>query len=84
MSYCDHSNQEKFPFTLPNLPYKKDAFEPHFSSENFNYHHGMHHNAYVTNLNNLIPNNKELLGLNLEQIIKTSHNVDSAILTKLT
>lgn len=79
MTYCDHSNQEKFPFKLPELPYKKDAFEPHFSPETFDYHHGKHHNAYVTNLNNLLEDNREMHGLDLEQIIKTSHNTNNAI-----
>ena len=79
MTYCDHSNQDEYPFKLPELPYEKDAFEPHFSPETFDYHHGMHHNAYVTNLNNLLEDNKEMLGLDLEQIIKTSHNTNNAI-----
>ena len=79
MTYCDHSNQEKFPFELPELPYEKDAFEPHFSPETFDYHHGKHHNAYVTNLNNLLEDNREMHGLDLEQIIKTSHNTNNAI-----
>lgn len=79
MTYCDHSNQEKFPFKLPELPYEKDAFEPHFSPETFDYHHSKHHNAYVTNLNNLLEDNKEMHGLDLEQIIKTSHNTNNAI-----
>lgn len=79
MTYCDHSNQEEFPFTLPDLPYKKDAFEPHFSPEAFDYHHGKHHNAYVTNLNKLLEDNKEMLGLDLEHIIKISHNTNNAI-----
>ena len=79
MTYCDHSNQEKFPFKLPELPYEKDAFEPHFSPETFDYHHGKHHNAYVTNLNNLLEDNREMHGLDLEQIIKTSHNTNNTI-----
>lgn len=79
MTYCDHSNQEKFPFNLPELPYEKDAFEPYFSPETFDYHHGKHHNAYVTNLNNLLEENKEMHGMDLEQIIKTSHNTNNAI-----
>ena len=79
MTYCDHSNQDKRPFKLPELPYEKDAFEPHFSPETFDYHHGTHHNAYVTNLNNLLEDNKEMLGLDLEQIIKASHNTNNSI-----
>jgi superoxide dismutase, Fe-Mn family len=40
-------------FTLPELPFAKDALAPHLSAETLDFHHGKHHNAYVTNLNNL-------------------------------
>jgi Fe-Mn family superoxide dismutase len=40
---------------LPNLPYEKDALAPHISQETLEFHHGKHHMAYVTNLNNLLP-----------------------------
>lgn len=42
------------PFELPALPYPKEALEPHISARTFEFHHGKHHQAYVTNLNNLI------------------------------
>ncbi|AKT43892.1 superoxide dismutase [Chondromyces crocatus] len=42
------------PFTLPELPYAKDALAPHISAETLEYHHGKHHQAYVTNLNKLL------------------------------
>jgi len=54
---------------LPELPYAKDALTPHMSAETFDYHYGKHHNAYVTNLNNLIPGT-EFENLTLEEIIK--------------
>ncbi|MFN3392944.1 MAG: superoxide dismutase [Fe], partial [Candidatus Thermochlorobacter sp.] len=38
------------PFTLPDLPYPKDALEPHLSARTFEFHYGKHHQAYVTNL----------------------------------
>ena len=41
-------------FELPPLPYAKDALVPHISEETFDYHYGKHHQAYVTNLNNLV------------------------------
>jgi Fe-Mn family superoxide dismutase len=41
--------------TLPQLPYAQDALEPHISARTLEFHHGKHHQAYVTNLNNLIP-----------------------------
>ena len=40
--------------TLPQLPYAMDALAPHMSKETFEYHYAKHHQAYVTNLNNLI------------------------------
>jgi Fe-Mn family superoxide dismutase len=39
---------------LPALPYPRDALAPHISAETIDYHYGKHHQAYVTNLNNLI------------------------------
>ncbi|MFG1507557.1 superoxide dismutase [Fe], partial [Saccharospirillum sp. HFRX-2] len=41
-------------FTLPELPYAKDALEPHISQETLEYHHGKHHNTYVTKLNGMV------------------------------
>lgn len=40
--------------TLPTLPYAKNALEPHISTETLDFHHGKHHQAYVTNLNKLL------------------------------
>lgn len=40
---------------LPALPFGMTDLEPVISKETLEYHHGKHHNAYVTNLNNLIP-----------------------------
>ena len=39
---------------LPPLPYAMDALAPHISKETLEFHYGKHHQAYVTNLNNLI------------------------------
>ncbi|MCK6505114.1 superoxide dismutase [Myxococcota bacterium] len=59
-------------FELPALPYASDALQPHISAETLAFHHGKHHNAYVTNLNNLVAANPALQGLSLEEIIRTS------------
>lgn len=69
MIYCNKSNQKSYPFVLPELPYGKGDFVPHFSPETFDYHHGKHHQAYVTNLNNLLQNNQELQQKSLEELI---------------
>jgi Fe-Mn family superoxide dismutase len=57
--------------TLPPLPYAQDALAPHLSKETFEYHYGKHHQAYVTNLNNLIPGT-EFENLSLEETVKKS------------
>ncbi|MGE5622526.1 MAG: superoxide dismutase [Fe] [Bacillota bacterium] len=57
--------------TLPPLPYAKDALQPHMSQETLEYHYGKHHQAYVTNLNNLIKGT-EFENASLEDIIKKS------------
>jgi superoxide dismutase len=55
--------------TLPALPFGLDDLAPHMSRETLEYHHGKHHNAYVVNLNNLIPGT-EFAEMALEDIIK--------------
>ena len=57
--------------TLPPLPYAMDALAPHLSKETFEFHYGKHHQAYVTNLNNLIKGT-EFESLSLEDIVKKS------------
>lgn len=59
------------PFTLPQLPYALDALVPHISKETLEYHYGKHHQAYVTNLNKLIPGT-EFESMSLEDIIMKS------------
>nr|WP_275937576.1 superoxide dismutase [Nannocystis exedens] len=59
------------PFTLPELPYAKDALAPHISAETLEYHHGKHHAAYVNNLNKLLDGKPEA-ELSLEEIILRS------------
>lgn len=56
---------------LPPLPYAPDALAPHLSAETLGFHHGKHHAAYVTNLNNLVPGT-EFESLPLEDIVRRS------------
>jgi Fe-Mn family superoxide dismutase len=56
---------------LPALPYAMDALAPHMSKETMEFHYGKHHQAYVTNLNNLIKGT-EFESASLEDIIKKS------------
>jgi superoxide dismutase len=57
--------------SLPALPFGLDDLAPHMSRETLEFHHGKHHNAYVTNLNNLIPGT-EFENASLEDIVKKS------------
>ncbi len=54
---------------LPDLPYAKNALEPHISAETFEYHYGKHHQTYVNTLNQLIKGT-EFENLPLEDIVK--------------
>lgn len=58
-------------FELPVLPYKADALEPVISQQTIEFHYGKHHQAYVTNLNNLIPGT-EFENMDLDEIVKKS------------
>ena len=58
-------------FELPPLPFEKDALEPHISKETLEYHHGKHHNAYVTKLNDLSKGTDDE-GKSLEEIIQSA------------
>ena len=53
---------------LPALPYDLDALEPHISRSTLEFHHGKHHAAYVTNLNNLVAGT-DLEGKSLEDTV---------------
>src|SRR5579863_2305031 len=65
-------------FELPPLPYDKSALEPHTSAKTLEFHHGKHHQAYVTNLNNLLKDSP-LASKSLEAIIKETANDESKV-----
>ncbi|MEI6145719.1 MAG: Fe-Mn family superoxide dismutase [Methylococcales bacterium] len=58
-------------FELPALPYATNRLVPYISEETLEFHHGKHHQTYVTNLNNLVPGT-EFADLSLEEIIVKS------------
>lgn len=66
------------PFTLPNLPYAFNALEPHIDARTMEIHHGKHHNAYVTNLNNAISGKPEE-SLSIEEICKSISKQPAAV-----
>ncbi len=58
-------------FTLIDLSYEKDALEPVISTKTMEFHYGKHLQAYVDNLNKLLPGSG-LEGFDLEDIVKQS------------
>ena len=59
------------PFTLPDLPYAHDALQPVMSKETLEFHHDKHHQAYVTNANNLMKGT-EFDAQSVEDVVKNS------------
>jgi len=60
-------------FELPALPYAIDALAPHISAETLEFHHGKHHQTYVTNLNKLVEGTDHA-DSSLEDIILAADN----------
>ena len=56
-------------FTLIELPYTMEALEPVISAQTLSFHHGKHLQAYVDNLNKLLPGS-EFEGMALEEIVR--------------
>jgi Fe-Mn family superoxide dismutase len=65
--------------TLPPLPYDKAALEPHIDATTMEIHHGRHHNAYVTNLNNAIAGKADLEALSIDELVKNLDKVPKDI-----
>ena len=60
------------PHQLPKLPYAGNALDPVISARTLEFHHGKHHAAYLSNLNNQLKATPDLAGLKLEELIKTT------------
>jgi Fe-Mn family superoxide dismutase len=61
-------------YTLPELPYAKDALEPHIDARTMEIHHGKHHAAYINNVNNAIAGT-ELEAKSVEDLISNMADV---------
>ena len=65
-------------FELPDLPYAYDALAPHMSAETLEFHHDKHHQAYVTNGNNLLEGSG-LEGKSLEDVCRESFGSNAGL-----
>ena len=68
------------PYTLPPIPYPANALEPHIDARTMEIHHGKHHQAYITNVNNAIAGT-EFDNLPVEKLIADLSKVPENIRT---
>ena len=66
------------PFTLPELPYAYDALQPYMSKETLEFHHDKHHQAYVSNGNNLLKGT-EFEDKPVEEVVKGSFGKNAGL-----
>jgi Fe-Mn family superoxide dismutase len=67
--------------TLPPLPYAFDALEPHIDAKTMEIHHGKHHAAYTTKLNEALEKHPELQSRSIEDLLGSIDSVPEAIRT---
>ena len=67
--------------TLPALPYANDALEPHIDARTMEIHHGKHHQAYITNLNNALASHPDLESKSADALVRDLAAVPDAIRT---
>jgi len=66
-------------YELPKLPYATNALEPHIDAKTMEIHHGKHHQAYITNANNLLKDHPALAALDVNALIADLSKVPEAI-----
>ncbi len=66
---------------LPPLPYATNALEPYIDTMTMEIHHGKHHGAYVTNLNNALSNYADLQDKSIDELLVSLSSVPEAIRT---
>lgn len=71
----------RYPFSLPSLPYAKDALEPHIDAKTMELHHDKHHQSYVDNLNKALEKHPDLHSRSLEDLLSNLDGVPEDIRT---
>jgi superoxide dismutase, Fe-Mn family len=66
-------------YELPPLPYANSALEPHIEARTMEIHHDKHHQAYITNANNLLKDQPALAALDVNALIADLSKVPEAI-----
>jgi superoxide dismutase, Fe-Mn family len=57
-------------YKLPDLPYPKDALEPHIDAKTMEIHHGKHHAGYVSKLNDALEGHSDLASQSIEELMR--------------
>jgi superoxide dismutase len=66
-------------YELPKLAYAYDALAPHIDAKTMEIHHSKHHQAYITNANNLLKDHASLAALDVNTLIADLSQVPEAI-----
>src|ERR1700691_6087503 len=70
-------------YVLPKLPYAYDALVPHIDAKTMEIHYTKHHQAYITNANNLMKDHADLEAMDVNTLIASLAKVPEAIRTGL-
>ena len=73
--------RQKYPFSLPDLPYAYDALEPHLDRQTLQLHHREHHATYVKKLNEAVAKEDSLQQLTLAQLLRDADKLPDAVRT---
>ncbi len=68
-------------YTVPDLPYPKDALEPHIDARTMEIHHDKHHAAYVSKLNDALKGHDDLASKSIDDLMRNLNGVPEAIRT---
>ena len=66
-------------FILPALSFSTNALEPHIDARTMEIHHGKHHQTYITNLNNALEGQDQLLSMQIEDLISDISSLPEAV-----
>ncbi len=68
-------------YTLPDLPYAKDALEPHIDARTMEIHHGKHHAAYIAKVNAALEGHADLAAKSVDDLMRDLSSVPEGIRT---
>ena len=66
-------------YELPKLSYAYNALEPHIDARTMEIHYSKHHQAYITNANNLLKDTPALAALDVNALIANLTQVPEAV-----